>query len=223
MPALGGDQQGRAPVTAGLVDVDAGVEQQPGRRHVALLGREQQRREPAVRAGPHVRAGDDEGRSDAVVLLRDRPHQRGLPAHRLPVVHAGATGKQALYGIHVAGPGAGHEGRDAGRQRLAGVRAMGQQPVHNRGAAVGAGQGERCDPEFVLCVGVGARAEKDVRHLEVVAVHGPVKRCRAVRLRRVYRRLGLDERTDRRGVLATGCLDERQPVLTRSGVGPDEE
>ena len=223
MPALGGDQQGGAPVATHFVHVDAGIEQQSGRRHVTLLRGEQQWRETAVGTGPRIGAGGKECGGRVHMLLRNRPHQCRLPAHRLPAVHPRTVGKEALDGVRAARARTGHEGRDAARKGVVGIRAVGEEHFHQRAAAVGARERERRNPQFVGRVHVGAGRNQHLRHLQVVAVRRPVKRRGAVRLGGVDRRSRFHQRTHGGGILVAGGLDETHPVLCGGGIGADEE
>ena len=219
-----------------VVDVRAGADEPLRRLHVAVTGREQQRRvAPPVpydalvvlRAVGGVRvhhAGPDSGPGaqvgavrqqhvdDLVVSLGHRPHQRGLSAGAFVRVDVGAMRRQQPDGVRVAGAGSRHDRRLAVAQRDVGVGAGVEQARHHAGAAVAGGEPERRRSQLVGGVDVGAGVDQQRGDLVVVPIGRPMQRGGAVGLCRVDVGAGVEERPDRAGVLGARRIDEGRCV-----------
>ena len=163
----------------GIVGIRPRVEQ--GHRGVDLpLSRgEEERREADLRPVVDVGAAADEHPHDVHVALGGGPHQRGLSAPALLGVDLGAAVEQERGRVHAARARGRHEHGFA-VERGGGIGARGQQACGDRRVAVGRRQHERLHAVPVRRAHVGAATQQEVGHLEVVPVHRPVQRRRAV-------------------------------------------
>jgi hypothetical protein len=99
-----------------LVHVGAAIEEQARDRGIALLRREEARREPVRRSRPHVGAGRDERPDHVEMALRHRAHEGVCPAAvSAGVIRAGR--EQPLWRM----PGILARERDSCRPRRAGA------------------------------------------------------------------------------------------------------
>ena len=161
--------------------VGARRQERPHRGVVPELYGEEQRR--LAGRGRRIGAGAvrDERLDDRYMILRRRPHDRGLCLPRIGDVGVRAPSQQQLHGLHAPGAGAGQERRLA-RRHQSGVGAGLEQLLHQGRVRVDAGERQRGGAVGVEAVDVGAGGDEAGRHLGVVAIRGPVQRGRAVRL-----------------------------------------
>ena len=172
-------------VGSGLVHLDAGGHEHPGRLDVAVSRGEEQWGEADLRLGVNVGPGRDELAHGIVVLFGGRPHQRRLSGFDRRRVDVGATRQQRLHNRDVAAERGGHQRGLAVGFRLLDVGTCGEQFFDDRDVGVFAGELERCHAVIVRRIDVGARLQQQGDHLRVVPVNGPEERGGAVGARRV--------------------------------------
>ena len=238
--------QGAVAVGGRVVHVGARRQQDPRRLEVSVAGREQQRREPAGveprrplgaggaafarpaelphRPGPRADGGavrqQHAGRRGLAVGRR--PHQRGLPLHRLDGVDIGAVGQQGPHSPRVAGIGAAHQQRLARPERQVRVGPGRQQPFDAAGMTVRAGRPQGRRAVVVLCVQVRPGPDQAVQRGGLVPVRRPVQRRGAVRLRGVEIGTLGDQGGDLRPRLRLGGGGKRRTGGTGRADAPEQ-
>ena len=130
------------------------------------------------------------------VPLFSGPHQRGRAAQLFRGVHVGAGSHEPLDRFGIAIARGIHQQRLAIRPALSGVGARVQQPVDDRGIAVQRSHGHRRHALAIPGIHGGARANQQIRGLEVVAVDRPMQRGGAIDLRRLHVGLLLQQRAE---------------------------
>ncbi len=142
------------------------------------------------------------------MALRGGPHERRLTVCFLLDVDACAFHQQRFHRTRLTCARAGHQHCFAVHGRGVRIGAGRQQTLDHGAVAVRAGKVQRRKAVVVGDCGARAGANQQVGDREIVDMGGPVKRGRAVALWRIHIDALLDERADRRGVLAAHGLDE---------------
>ena len=125
-------------------------------------------------------------------------------------VHLCAMVQQNFNGVDLPGSRGHHQSRVAGfRKRGIGVGSGLEERLDHCRVAVNAGEEQRRGSRTVRGRDLRARANQQVGGLQVVGLHGPMQRGRAVDLRRVDVSLLLHQAPDRRPVAIHGRVRHR--------------
>ena len=171
------------------------------------------------RSRVHLGAGGHEGLHHRGVILRRRPHERGLAEPLLPGLDVGAAAQERLHGLGAAGARRGHEHRLPCRRTRVGIGASFDQGAQHLGAAVGRGQRDRLDAVAVGGFDVGAGPDEHRHQVERVGPNGVVQRGGAVGLGLVDVGLGAQQRPHGVAVAALDGLDDRRRRAGRRQAG----
>ena len=162
------------------------------------------------RARVDLRAASDQLPHHRRLPLRRRPHQRRLPAPLLHGVHVGAALDQQTRGVDLAGARHDHQRRlPVGVGRLD-VRAGLEQRLEQRRAGDNGRLRHRRRAVVVLDVDLCAGADQPRDEIEVVALHGPMQRRRAIGFGGVDVDTLGDERQRRLAIAGLDGFDERR-------------
>ena len=129
--------------------------------------------------------------------LEGRPHDSGLATVWFFRIRICAGIQEKLYNIRVAGTGGSHQRRLAFRENGVRICASFQKRIDHRGAAVDAGQSERGHAIVIGRFDVRTCGKQSLRGFEIVLIHSPMKRGRAVGGFRIHVDFFLEERGHR--------------------------
>ena len=215
-----GHVQRREAVGGRRVHVCAGGQQMPDEGRFVLAGRDQQRREPALRTGGDVRAVFEQHPRDLRVPLAGRVHQGRLAVPGVRRRGIGAVGEQRGDRRRRAGPRAGHQRGLAGPARAVRVGPRREQPGHDARRAVVARQPQRRHPVIVRRVDGGPGPDEQIDEPGVVVIRRPVQGRRAVGPGGVHIDASLDQSARGPGVLRPNHRDQGAAVVPgRPGSG----
>ena len=132
------------------------------------------------------------------MFLFHGPHQGRRSPHRFLCIHVHAGGNQQLDRFRIAVASREHQQSFSRGPKAFCIRLGFQELVDNRGITVKGGHIQRCDAVAVCDIYLCACPKQQVHHFQIVFVHGPVERGRAIHLRRVHIRFLLNQGSDGR-------------------------
>ena len=164
-------------------------------------------RRPCVDVG----AGRDERLHHCRLALRDRPHQCRLAAPALDRVDLRTAPQQRLGRIDAAGAGDDHQRGLAVRVGRFDVSAGRQQLVDDADVGEDRGLGHRRRAVVVFRVHLRARTNQPIDQIEIVMVHRPVQRGRAIGFGCVDIDALRDQRERPGAIAGFGRIHQRRP------------